>query len=84
MRHSNGIEEEKCDDEIELIHEPSIYSLERYDDFVEGILLRLIMELYDRSIIKHISNDYGVFLNIVSLHDTLTLGFSSYEKVSLV
>ena len=76
MRHSNGIEEDRCDDEIELIHEPSIYSLERYDDFVKGILLRLIMELYDRSIIKYITNDSRFFLNRVPLHDILTLGFS--------
>ena len=75
MRHSNGIEEERCDDEIELIHEPSIYSLERYDDFVEGILSRLIMELYDRSIIKYIINDSEFFLIRLSLHDTLTLRF---------
>ena len=76
MRHSNGIEEDRCDDEIELIHEPSIYSLERYDDFVKGILFRLIMELYDRSIIKYITNDSRFFLNRVPLHDILTLGFS--------
>ena len=76
MRHSNGIEEERCDDEIELIHEPSIYSLERYDDFVERILSILIIELYDRSIIKYIINYSEFFLIRVSLHDTFTLGFS--------
>ena len=63
------VEEERCEDEINFIHEPSSYSLDRYDSLMEDVVS------IDSRVV-----DYGNIIEYRAREST----FSPIERVTLM